>query len=133
MINKKNKNNAEQATPTLIGGDCVINGNIKNTQAIRVEGTIVGDIEDAGSVIVGESGEINGNVTAATLTVFGHVNGDISANDSIEIKNSGKVTGKLSTQTLSVERGALYEGMIIMGNVSIDGDLTKHSHNNKIE
>lgn len=123
MIDKKS--NAEQTTPTLIGGDCVVNGNIKNTQAIRVEGTLVGDIEDAGNVIVGESGAINGNVTAATLTVFGHINGDVSANDSIEIKNSGRVTGKLSTQTLSVERGALYEGKIIMGNVSMDRDSTK--------
>jgi len=125
LINKKNKNNAEHITPTLIGGDCVINGSIKNTRAIRVEGTLVGDIEDAGSVIVGESGAINGNVTATTLTVFGHINGDVLANDSIEIKNSGKVTGKLSTQTLSVEQGARYEGNITMGNVSMNRDSTK--------
>ena len=120
MINKKSKSTAEQTTPTLIGGDCVVKGNIKNTRAIRVEGTLVGDIEDAGNVIVGESGAINGNVTAATLMVFGHIHGDVSANDSVEIKNSGKITGRLSTQTLSVERGGLYEGEIVMGNVSMD-------------
>lgn len=122
MINRKNKNATEKESPTLIGGGCVITGNIKRSQAIRVEGTLVGDIEDAENIIVGESGEINGNVTATSVTVFGHVNGDVSATDYIEIKNSGRVSGQLRTQTLSVERGALYDGKIFMGNVSFEAD-----------
>jgi len=114
------KNNNGQSLPTLIGKDCTIKGSIINTHAIRVEGTIIGDIVDAGDVIIGESGVINGNVSAQSFTVFGHVNGDVSATDLIEIKDSGKVNGKLSTQTLAVERGALYEGKIVMGNVAAD-------------
>lgn len=108
--------------PTLIAKDCTIEGNIVNTHAIRIEGTIMGDILDAGSVIVGESGVVNGNVTTKSLTNFGYINGNVSATDSIEIKNSGKISGCLNTRTLAVERGAVYQGKIVMGKVSVDAE-----------
>ncbi|SEL26879.1 protein CcmA, bactofilin family [Parapedobacter koreensis] len=122
LANKRNKSSAEQTIPTLIGKDCVIHGNINHAYAIRVEGTLMGDVVEAGSLIIGESGVINGNVKAKTVIIFGHINGDVSATDSIEIKNSGKVSGKLSTQILAVERGAVYDGKIVMGHVSMDSE-----------
>ncbi|PPK99218.1 bactofilin family protein [Parapedobacter indicus] len=107
------------STPTLISGDCTITGKIKSAHAIRIEGTLLGDIEEAGNVIISQSGLINGDIEAKSLIVFGHVHGNITALDSIEIKNSATVIGRLNATKLSVERGAVYDGNIAIGQVSI--------------
>ncbi|MDD2436965.1 MAG: polymer-forming cytoskeletal protein [Massilibacteroides sp.] len=100
--------------PTLIGEGSIFYGDIKYTQAIRIEGTLVGNVTQADSVVVGITGSVKGTVNTSTLVVFGYIDGDVSASESIVIKESGKVAGKLSTRSLAVERGALYEGKIEM-------------------
>lgn len=117
---EKQKSSKLPTVPTLISGDCTITGNIKKAHAIRIEGTLVGDIEAAGNVIVSGSGLVDGNVEAKSLIVFGHVRGDVTALDSIEIKNSATVSGTLNAKKLSVERGAVYDGNIAIGQVSAD-------------
>lgn len=112
---ERQKSSRLPSTPTFISGDCTITGNIKRAHAIRIEGTILGDIEEAGNVIVSGSGLIDGNIEAKSLIVFGRIHGDVTALDSIEIKNSATVSGRLNAKKLSVERGAVYDGNIAIG------------------
>ncbi len=99
--------------PSLICKDFVLYGEISTT-AIRVEGTIVGNILDAENVVVGMTGVIQGNVNAKTLVLFGHIEGDVLISDSVAIKSSGRMNGKLTTISLTVEKGAVYEGSVVM-------------------
>ncbi|GGH30042.1 hypothetical protein GCM10011418_41790 [Sphingobacterium alkalisoli] len=101
--------------PTLIDRNCLITGNISGTPFIRIEGVLEGDILEVGNLVIGESGTVNGNITAKTITIFGEINGDVVATESVEIRNSGKVTGTVNTTSLTIERGATYDGSIIMG------------------
>ncbi|RZF59381.1 bactofilin family protein [Sphingobacterium corticibacterium] len=113
--NSKGKKTDSRTTPTLIDRHCLIKGNISQTSAIRIEGVLEGDILEVGNLVIGESGTVNGNVHAKTITIFGQINGDVVATESVEIKNSGKVTGKVNTISLTIERGATYDGSITMG------------------
>lgn len=117
---EKQKSSRLPSTPTLISGDCTITGNIKSAHAIRIEGTILGDIEEAGNVVVSGSGLIDGNIEAKSLVVFGHIHGNVTARDFIEIKNSATVSGRLNAEKLSIERGAAYDGNIAIGQKSAD-------------
>jgi len=94
-------------------------GTITQAETIRLEGTLEGDILDAGNLVVGESGILNGNVHAKTVIIFGQINGDVAASDSLEIKQSGRLTGNLSTRALAVERGALYTGDVVMSHLPL--------------
>lgn len=100
--------------PTVICENFTLHGAIKHTRAIRIEGTIIGDIEQADTVVIGETGMIQGNVNTKKLIVFGHIEGDILAAESVSIKSSGQITGKLTTQCLNLDHGAIYDGEIIM-------------------
>ncbi len=113
--NKGEAVNASQA-PTLIGEGSVFYGDIKYAHAVRIEGTLVGNVVEADSVVVGTTGSVRGDVNTNTLIVFGQIDGDISAEKSVLIKETGKISGKLCTRSLGVERGALYEGKIEMTN-----------------
>ncbi len=116
----RSKGSPGRVIPTLIAKDCVVRGTILQADAIRLEGTLDGDIVEAGSLVVGESGTLNGNVQARTVIIFGQVNGDVSATDFLEIKHSGSISGRLSTRTLSVERGAMYSGRIVMSHLPLN-------------
>ncbi|MBN9302688.1 MULTISPECIES: bactofilin family protein [Dysgonomonas] len=100
--------------PTVICKSFTLRGNIKQTRAIRIEGTIIGNIEQAETVVIGMTGTIRGNVNTKKLIVFGHIEGDISASESVLIKCSGQITGRLNTENLSMDEGGIYEGEIIM-------------------
>ncbi|EGK05239.1 bactofilin family protein [Dysgonomonas mossii] len=100
---------------SVISEHSVIHGSIDNAKAIRIEGMIIGDIRQADTVLVGETGRIQGNVTTKKLIVFGHIEGDILASESVSIRSSGQITGKLMTHSLNLDHGAIYDGEIIMG------------------
>lgn len=104
---------------TMICESFVLRGSIEKTHDIRVEGTIFGDIKQANTVVIAETGVVLGNIKAKNLIVFGCVEGDISVIESISIKGTGKITGKLDTQLLTLEDGATYEGIVVMKPLSL--------------
>lgn len=119
MIKKQTERNDQpddlaSLVPTVICEKFTFRGNIKQTRAIRIEGTIIGNIEQAETVVIGMTGTIRGNVNTKKLIVFGHIEGDILATESVLIKCSGQITGRINTENLSMEEGAMYEGEIIM-------------------
>lgn len=119
MIKKQTQRNVQpddlaSLMPTVICENFTLRGNIKQTRAIRIEGTIIGNIEQAETVVIGMTGTIRGNVNTKKLIVFGHIEGDIFAVESVLIKCSAQITGRLNTENLSMDEGAIYEGEIIM-------------------
>ena len=60
-------------TPTIICKSFVLYGSVEETHHIRVEGTIVGDIKQAHTVVIGTTGIVRGNIHAKNLVVFGRI------------------------------------------------------------
>ena len=110
--------NSVSLTPTVICKSFTLHGSIKRTYSIRIEGTIIGNIEQADTVVIGETGIIQGNVNTKKLVVFGHIEGDVLATESVTIAPSGQIVGKLITQSLNLDHGAVYDGEIIMRSYS---------------
>lgn len=99
--------------PTMICKGFVLHGTIEGANAVRIEGTIVGDIS-ADSVVVGSTGVVQGNIRVNNLIVFGYIEGDVSAIGTVSIKKQGKIIGNLVTKALIVDQGAMYEGVTTM-------------------
>lgn len=100
--------------PTIVSESFVLKGSIEKTCNIRIDGTVVGDIKEANTVVVGTNGVVRGNIKATHLVVFGYIEGNIDVVESIAIKNTGKIVGKLDTKILTLEHGATYEGLVVM-------------------
>ena len=62
---------------TLIGKNTVIQGNLMLLESIRIDGKVVGNVESAKdelvTVVVGESGELQGNIMAHRVVIAGKV------------------------------------------------------------
>ncbi|RED56824.1 bactofilin family protein [Cohnella lupini] len=97
-------------TDTLIGEGTSFEGKIKSEAGIRVEGQMVGDIECAGDITVGENGIARSHIKARNVVVAGQVVGDVAASGKLTIKSTGQLRGNLSALELSIESGGIFQG-----------------------
>ncbi len=102
------KSDANQIT-TLIGESCVFEGNVTTTSSTRIDGQLKGKIAGQYSLIVGESGIVQGEIKAAETIVYGRVEGIIESGK-LEIKSSGAVVGDVFIEKFTVDDGASFNG-----------------------
>ena len=95
---------------TIIDKDTHIVGNINGDGSLRVDGTVDGDITLDGCVFIGESGRVNGTITADELTISGVVDGNVIISNRLSIYADGQLTGDISAGSLSVEVGGHFNG-----------------------
>ncbi|MBT8377684.1 MAG: polymer-forming cytoskeletal protein [Ignavibacteria bacterium] len=100
---------------TIIGRGVKIDGKLNCDGNIRVEGEIKGDILSKSSVIIGEKGNVNGQINADIITIGGKVSGTVKANKKILLDTTGNLEGDIFTKILVVEEGAKFEGNSKMG------------------
>jgi len=107
---RKNKNmESGHKALTIIGADCIVNGDLLSEKPIRLDGKVVGTIQSGDSLIIGENGEIEGEIRSNHTVIYGTVKGDIFA-QKLEIRKEGKVSGNITSQMVEMEAGAQYSG-----------------------
>ena len=100
-------------TDSRISSDVTIDGDIKGTSTITVDGTVNGNIQSEGVVIAAE-GNVKGNVSAKKFVNEGSIDGKVSAEDAeLRVGSFNKIA--LRTKTLSVESSASLSGKIKCG------------------
>lgn len=99
---------------TVLGQGTEIKGNIKAEGTLRVDGSVEGEIEVNGDLIVSESGRLKANVRGRHATVAGEVNGDIDLSGRLEITPSGKIYGQIQVASLAVSEGGFFMGNCTM-------------------
>jgi cytoskeletal protein CcmA (bactofilin family) len=77
---------------------------------LRVNSHIKGEIRCAGTIIVGEQGDIEAEVQTKSVSIAGKLKGSIHASERIEIKEHGVVLGEIDTPCLIVEPGGYFSG-----------------------
>ena len=98
----------DSGTPTTIGGDLTITGNVTSKGEIQLDGHVQGDIHCM-ALILGESANVEGNVTADDVVIQGRLIGSVRALR-VMLQATAHVEGDLLQQSLAVEQGAFFEG-----------------------
>ncbi|OGS20328.1 MAG: hypothetical protein A2252_07845 [Elusimicrobia bacterium RIFOXYA2_FULL_39_19] len=120
------KRDVSDKLETIVGQDTVFQGTIRSKGSIRIDGKVEGGILEAASVIVGNSGQIQGDINAKSVIVGGKVTGNITSSQNLEIQSKAQVFGDIHTALLSISEGALFEGHCVMAseqNKVIEMDL----------
>jgi cytoskeletal protein CcmA (bactofilin family) len=95
---------------SLIGEHTSFEGTLKTEGSVRLLGTIQGEIESKGTIIVEEKARVTARLTGAQVTVAGHVDGQIYCEGRVEIRPTGHVTGEINAGALIVQEGAYFDG-----------------------
>jgi len=94
-----------------VGHGTSLTGDTNFQMMLRVDGHLTGTIaSDGGTLIVGNSGQLDANVSVGVAQINGTINGDVTATDKIHLGRTAKVVGNISTPKLVIEEGALFEG-----------------------
>ena len=116
MFKKSNKQPLEinqQEISTIIGDGYIFTGELQGSTVVRIEGKVIGNVNVTGGVILGETGDIEGDIITDSAIIYGTVNGNIKSSQ-LEIKKTGQVNGDITTDTVEIELGAQYNGKLNM-------------------
>ena len=108
------KKTGGQKVETLIGLETHFHGTISTKGMLRVDGKIDGGINEAAEVIIGNEGQIKGDISALNIVVGGKVTGNLSASSTIELLPTAHVYGDIRTPQLLISEGAVFEGNCVM-------------------
>lgn len=114
MFGKKTGKPVSSEIETVVGADTVVHGTLSSKGSLRVDGKLEGGVTEAASIVIGQNGEIQGDITANYIVIGGKVVGNIYAATSIEILKGAQIHGDVKTAALVIAEGATFEGNCTM-------------------
>ena len=91
-----------------------VDGELRFEASFRIDGKFTGKIASSGSLVVGESGEVDAEVQVAHIFVTGILRGTVTAGARLQIAPGGRVYADITTPSLVIEDGATFEGRCTM-------------------
>ena len=102
---------------TVIGNETRIEGNLKFSGGLHVDGFIRGNVvangQASAALILSEQGVVEGDVRVPNIVLNGKVVGDVYSSERVELASNAKVTGTLYYAMLEMAMGAEVNGQLI--------------------
>lgn len=114
------KPNTSDSSVNLMGAGTVIEGDIKSDGDIRVDGKLIGSLITKGKLVIGSTGNIEGEVVCQHADVSGTIKGKLTVHELLSLKNTSKINGDIIANKLSIEPGANFSGSCSMGGIIKD-------------
>lgn len=113
MINEKT--NGGTGT-TLISAGTTLKGDISSNNDLRIDGTIIGNVSSSAKIVIGASGNVEGDLSGNQADIVGKVSGNIKTKDLLQLRGDCVVNGNVYAGKLQVEPTAIFNGQCHMGN-----------------
>lgn len=81
---------------------------------VQIEGTVEGEVNLKGYVIVTATGKVKGPVEADVIRVAGQVEGNLVSHDHIQLERTGTINGDVTTVSFVIENGGRLNGRTTM-------------------
>jgi cytoskeletal protein CcmA (bactofilin family) len=112
------KDNVSEPSSTelnFLGNGTVVEGTIKTTNSVRVDGKLKGKLICKNTLTIGVNGSIEGEVEAKNAIIGGKVNGKIKVAEKLVLESKSVLIGDLKASKLLIDEGAVFEGTSDMG------------------
>jgi cytoskeletal protein CcmA (bactofilin family) len=118
MFGKKTDNRPQGRIDSLIGAGTQIEGNIRFTGGLRIDGEVRGCVEAAegassSTLVLSEQARIEGSVNVAHLVSNGTVVGPVSVSESLELQSRARIVGDVDYAIIEMHQGAVIEGRLV--------------------
>jgi cytoskeletal protein CcmA (bactofilin family) len=99
---------------TVIGTTIVIDGEMRSSEDVSIQGTIKGKIHTTADLYVEAGGQVHAEVETQSIEIEGTVVGNVHASDRYELKKQGRVEGDVHAPRVVIADGARFKGSIDM-------------------
>jgi cytoskeletal protein CcmA (bactofilin family) len=93
-----------------VHGECVFEG------GLQIDGDVAGAVTNVGDrpsvLLIGETGRVEGAVSADHVVIAGTVIGVVVASEMLELRATARVQGDVSYKTLEMQPGAVVAGQL---------------------
>jgi len=101
---------------SLIAYGTKIDGNIRFTDGLRIDGQVMGEIraneEHPSILVISETATVTGQIYADHVIVNGAVKGPIYAGQMLELQPKARITGDVHYIAVEMHEGAIIEGQL---------------------
>ncbi len=102
----------------LLGAGTRYEGKLFFEGRARIDGDFEGEVFSEGLLVIGEEATVKGAIRVHTLIVRGgKIDGDIHATELVELHAPAQVRGDIRTEALFMDKGVLFDGSCVMGEV----------------
>lgn len=85
-----------------------INGEIKSSGDVRIDGKLKGNINIKGRLVIGTTGFVEGEIICSNCDVSGKILGKVVVTELFSLKATANVEGEVITKKLAIEPGAIF-------------------------
>ncbi|MCL2215486.1 MAG: polymer-forming cytoskeletal protein [Defluviitaleaceae bacterium] len=117
FFKKSNAPTASLDAPnTVIGKGMYLEAaRLSGNESVRIDGIYKGQIDIDGSLVLGDSGSVAGDVRANYFLVAGEVTGNINCSSQLHFASTAKIFGDVQASSLIVDEGAQVSGKYAIG------------------
>ena len=115
-IMSNEKTNGANGT-TLIGAGTTVKGDISSNSDLRIDGTIIGNVNSTAKIVIGASGNVEGDIAGNQADIVGKVSGNIKTKDLLQLRGDCVVNGNVHAGKLQIEPTAVFNGQCHMGKI----------------
>lgn len=117
MFTNEEEGRTVDGVNTIIGQGTTLKGDVKVEGSIQIDGDFDGTIDATDTLVVGESGRVEGDATVANAVIGGHMFGNVVASGKIELQRGSQLLGDIKTRGLVIEDGVVFQGNCQMGDI----------------
>lgn len=115
--NKEKVSKPVETIDTLIGTGSILQGDLEFTGGLRVDGQVKGHVsaQDSsnGTLVLSESGVVEGDINVPHVVINGTVKGNIASSGHVELQANAKITGDIHYKAVEMELGAVLNGSLV--------------------
>ena len=99
---------------SLVGEGTVVQGHLRFTDGLRIDGEVVGDVMAQGEgrsiLVISGNARVHGKVSASHVIINGEMRGPLHCTELLELQPMARVVGNVRYETLEMHPGATVEG-----------------------
>lgn len=114
MFDKAKAKEPQFGTTNRIVEGTIIKGDINSKADFRLDGILVGNYTSSGKLVIGPSGEVQGDITCKNLDIEGKFTGKLQIAELLSVKSKAVIKGEVQTNKLAIEPGAVFEATCAM-------------------
>lgn len=99
---------------SLVGDGMVVQGAVRFTEGLRIDGQVVGDVVAEGEgrsiLVISDNARVQGKVFASHVIISGEVRGPIHSTELLELQPKARIVGDVRYEMLEMHPGASVEG-----------------------
>ena len=118
MFGKKDESKVQRRIDSLIGAGTRIEGNIRFSGVLRIDGEVKGNVEasegaSSSTLVLSEQAQVEGIVSVAHMVSNGSVVGQVTVTEFLEMQSRAKIVGDVDYVLIEMHQGAVIEGRLV--------------------